>query len=112
MKACPIPPGLASEFSSKIGRQESEIITNELNKYMLTLLVRNVSGLVKMAFGLVDAGYSLSEWQPVKLTFLAPYSPYNHKRKILKLRDNSYNFTGVQASGVLMIYTCVWLLKD
>ena len=63
MKACPIPPGLASEFPSKIGRQESEIIweiTNEL-KYMLTLLVRNVSGLVKMTFGLVDAGYSLPE---------------------------------------------------
>ena len=26
MKACPIPPGLASEFPSKIGRQKSEII--------------------------------------------------------------------------------------
>lgn len=65
MKACPIPLGLASEFPSKIGRQESKIIweiTNELYViYMLTLLVRNVSGLVKMAFGLVDAGYSLPE---------------------------------------------------
>ena len=33
MKACPMPLGLASEFPSKIGRQESEIIweiTNEL----------------------------------------------------------------------------------
>ena len=28
---------------------------------MLTLLVRNVSGLVKRAFALVDAGYSLPE---------------------------------------------------
>ena len=65
MKACPMPLGLASEFPSKIGRQESKIIweiTNELYViYMLTLLVRNVSGLVKMAFGLVDAGYSLPE---------------------------------------------------
>ena len=31
-----------------------------------------VFGLVEMTFGLVRDGYSLSEWQAVKLTFFAP----------------------------------------
>lgn len=34
---------------------------------------QNDLGLVEMNFGLVHASYSLPKWQPVKLTFFAPW---------------------------------------
>ena len=34
---------------------------------------QNILGLVEVNFGLVHASYSLPEWQPVKLTFFAPW---------------------------------------
>ena len=35
------------------------------------LLVKNFGGLVEMTFGLVNASFSLPEWQAVKMTFFA-----------------------------------------
>ena len=36
---------------------------------------RRVLGLVEMTCGLVNASYSLPEWQAVKLTFFTPWGP-------------------------------------
>ena len=36
------------------------------------ILIKIFWGISEMAFGLVHASYSLSEWQTVKLTFFAP----------------------------------------
>ena len=36
------------------------------------LLIKRFLGLVEMTFGLVNASFSLPEWQAVKLTFFAP----------------------------------------
>ena len=36
------------------------------------LLVKKLSGLVKMTSGLVNASFSLPEWQAVKMIFFAP----------------------------------------
>ena len=33
---------------------------------------QKILGLVEMTFGLVNAGFSLPEWQAVKMTFFAP----------------------------------------
>ena len=33
---------------------------------------RKILGLVEMTFGLVNASFSLPEWQAVKMTFFAP----------------------------------------
>ena len=37
-----------------------------------SLLIKTVLGLVEMMFGLVNASFSLPEWQAVKMTFLHP----------------------------------------
>ena len=37
------------------------------------LLINKFGGLVEMTFGLVNASFSLPEWQAVKMTFLAPW---------------------------------------
>ena len=47
------------------------------------LLIRNVSGLVKMTFGLVHASYSLPEWQALNWLYLHPVLPTNIKEKYL-----------------------------
>ena len=47
------------------------------------LLIRNVSGLVKMTFGLVLASYSLPEWQALNWLYLHPVLPTNIKEKYL-----------------------------
>ena len=44
----------------------------EFNYIRTILLIKTFLGLVEMNFGLVDASYSLPEWQPLKLTFFAP----------------------------------------
>ena len=36
------------------------------------LLVKKLLGLVEMKFGLVNASFSLPEWQAVKMSFFAP----------------------------------------
>ena len=38
------------------------------------LLVKKVLGLVEMTSGLVNASFSLHEWQAVKIIFFAPWS--------------------------------------
>ena len=38
----------------------------------LILLIKRFLGIVEMAFGLVNASFSLPKWQAVKLTFFAP----------------------------------------
>ena len=38
----------------------------------ISLLIKTFFGLVEMIFGLVNVGFSLPEWQAVKMTFLAP----------------------------------------
>ena len=43
-----------------------------INLYQSQTLRRRVLGLVEMPCGLVNASYSLPEWQAVKLTFFAP----------------------------------------
>ena len=45
-------------------------LVHSLNK---TLFMKINLGLVEMTCGLVQASYSLPEWQAVKLTFLAVY---------------------------------------
>ena len=35
---------------------------------------RKILGLVEMTFGLVNASFSLPEWQAVKMTFFAPWA--------------------------------------
>ena len=52
------------------------------------LFIRNVSGLVKMTFGLVRASYSLPEWealewQALNWLYLHPVLPTNIKEKYL-----------------------------
>ena len=37
------------------------------------LLIKTFLGLVEMMFGLVNVGFSLPEWQAVKMTFFAPW---------------------------------------
>ena len=37
------------------------------------LLIQEFGGLVEMTFGLVNASFSLPEWQAVKMTFFAPF---------------------------------------
>ena len=44
----------------------------EFNYIRTILLIKTFLGLVEMNFGLVDASYSLPEWQSLKLTFFAP----------------------------------------
>ena len=41
----------------------------------IILLIKKCSGLVEMTFGLVNASFSLPEWQAVKMTFFAPCPP-------------------------------------
>ena len=40
------------------------------------LLVKKLLGLVEMMSGLVNASFSLPEWQAVKITFFAPCQTY------------------------------------
>ena len=40
------------------------------------LLIKTFLGLVQMTFGLVNATFSLPEWQAVKLTFFHPALPF------------------------------------
>ena len=52
------------------------------------LLVKTFLGLVEMTSGLVNAGFSLPEWQAVKMIFFAPcciYIPFVLIAKILAL---------------------------
>ena len=37
------------------------------------LLIKKLLGLVEMTSGLVNAGFSLPEWQAVKMIFFAPW---------------------------------------
>ena len=37
------------------------------------MLIKKSWGLVEMTFGLVNASFSLPEWQAVKMTFFAPW---------------------------------------
>ena len=39
----------------------------------INLLIKTFFGLVEMIFGLVNVGFSLPEWQAVKMTFFAPW---------------------------------------
>ena len=41
----------------------------------IILLIKKFSELVEMTFGLVNASFSLPEWQAVKMTFFAPCPP-------------------------------------
>ena len=42
------------------------------NNCEINLLIKTFFGLVEMIFGLVNVGFSLPEWQAVKMTFFAP----------------------------------------
>ena len=42
-------------------------------KSIFILLVKKLLGLVEMMSGLVNASFSLREWQAVKIIFLAPW---------------------------------------
>ena len=64
-------------------------ITEE-SYYTLKLLIRNVSGLVKMNFRLVHASYSLPEWQALNGLSLHPVLPTNIK-KVLKIHEINYS---------------------
>ena len=44
----------------------------EFNLQKSILLIKKFGGLVEMTFGLVNASFSLPEWQAVKMTFFAP----------------------------------------
>ena len=44
----------------------------EINKIRIMLLIKKFWGLVEMMFGLVNANFSLPDWQAVKMTFFAP----------------------------------------
>ena len=48
------------------------------------LLLKNISGLVKMTFVLVHASYSLPEWQALNWFSLHPVLPTIIKEKYLK----------------------------
>ena len=41
------------------------------------LLVKKFLGLVEMTSGLVNASFSLPEWQAVKMIFFAPWTKYS-----------------------------------
>jgi len=43
----------------------------------INLLIKTFLGLVEMVFGLVDVSFSLPEWQSVKITFFAPWTPHS-----------------------------------
>ena len=47
------------------------------------LLIKKFWGLVEMTFGLVNASFSLPEWEAVKMTFFAHWNP-THKTKELQ----------------------------
>ena len=42
-------------------------------KSIIILLVKKLLGLVEMMSGLVNASFSLREWQAVKMIFFAPW---------------------------------------
>ena len=44
----------------------------EINKIRIMLPIKKFWGLVEMMFGLVNASFSLPDWQAVKMTFFAP----------------------------------------
>ena len=41
------------------------------------VLIKKMLGLVEMTSGLVNASFSLPEWQVVKMIFFAPCCPFN-----------------------------------
>ena len=48
---------------------------NLIQKYCeINMLIKTFLGLVEMMFGRVNVGFSLPEWQAVKMTFFAPCS--------------------------------------
>ena len=59
-----LPNGQVKYFEEFNSWKNSEII----------LLLKKCWGLVEMTFGLVNASFSLPEWQAVKMTLFAPCS--------------------------------------
>ena len=51
-------------------------------KSIIILLVKKLLGLVEMMSGLVNASFSLCEWQAVKMIFFAPWV---RKKKVTNL---------------------------
>ena len=60
-----LPDGQVKYFEEFNLKKNSEI--------NIILLIQKLGGLVEMTFGLVNASFSLPEWQAVKMTFFAPW---------------------------------------
>ena len=54
-----------------------EEINSQKNSVKSILVIKKFGGLVEMMFVLVNASFSMPEWQAVKMTFFAPCSGYN-----------------------------------
>ena len=64
-----------SVFNLHDARAGDAFLRNSNNKRTVksTLLVKTFLGLVEMTYGLVNASFSLPEWQAVKMIFFAPW---------------------------------------
>ena len=76
------------------------------------LLDEKLLGLVEMTSGLVNASFSLPEWQAVKMIFFAPcYSEKNDKEN--PLDQNNLITNGKLRNNIQKVYTIYKkLLKD
>ena len=65
--------GLVNSVLSLPGRQVNYFEEFNLQKNCETiLLIQKFWGLAEITFGLINASFSLPEWQAVKMTFFAP----------------------------------------
>ena len=55
----------------------------------LILLIKRFLGIVEMAFGLVNASFSLPKWQAVKLTFFAPRQKVMRSIRVIYQQEHS-----------------------
>ena len=55
----------------------------------LILLIKRFLGIVEMAFGLVNASFSLPKWQAVKLTFFAPCQKVMRSIRVIYQQEHS-----------------------
>ena len=56
--------------------EEFNLLNCEINNFLMNTIIvfiKKFEGLTEMTFGLVNASFTLPEWQAVKITFFAPW---------------------------------------
>ena len=78
------------------------------------LLVNKLLGLVEMTFGLVNACFSLPEWQAVKMIFFAPWRCLGRREEKdrVRVRVSPNNQSDISLPVLVWAVTCCWYWRE